>query len=164
MLCKAIKSSPYYAFAWNALAWALMNQSQDKYYKAQTASEKAIDLLPYYAGYLQKNGIEFPLQYSKEYNQSLAYFRMTKGRSLSKQSKLPEALNDYEEAIRLDPGLAYAWYLKSEALKELKGKKKEAEDAYNEAINLNPSLAWSSKSEAYIDLPCEEEDACEDHD
>ena len=67
------------------------------------------------------------------------------GSALGKQGKYDEVIKAYEEAIRLDPKLAMAWYNKGNALDDL-GKYYEAIKAYDEAIRLDPNdvAAWAS--------------------
>ena len=61
--------------------------------------------------------------------------------------KFEEAIKAYDEAIRLDPKLAIAWYNKGVALGDL-GKYDEAIEAYDEAIRLDPNYAtaWTTKA------------------
>ena len=54
------------------------------------------------------------------------------GSALGKQGKCDEVIKAYEEAIRLDPKLAMAWYNKGVALDAL-GKTTEANAAFTEA-------------------------------
>ncbi|MFB2974436.1 tetratricopeptide repeat protein [Aerosakkonema sp. BLCC-F183] len=68
------------------------------------------------------------------------------GVTLQQQGKLEEAIAKYQEAIRLNPSLAFAHLNLGAALAGL-GKQPEAISAYREAILLQPNLA-----EAYYNL------------
>ncbi len=67
---------------------------------------------------------------------------VSKGNAFRKQGKHDEAIKAYDEAIRLDPNDADAWYNKGEALNYMgESKYDEAIKAYDEAIRLDPQLA-----------------------
>jgi tetratricopeptide (TPR) repeat protein len=72
-----------------------------------------------------------------------------KGVALSDQGKYNEAIKAYNEAIRLNPNLAVAWYNKATILGRDLGKYDEAIKAYDEAIRLDPNYfavaAWYNK-------------------
>jgi len=72
-----------------------------------------------------------------------------KGLALKEQGKYDEAIQAYDEAIRLDPNYAEAWYKKGNALIG-QGKYDEAIQAYDEAIRLDPNYAkaWYNKGTA----------------
>jgi tetratricopeptide (TPR) repeat protein len=72
-----------------------------------------------------------------------------KGWALGNQGKYAEAIQAYDEAIRLDPEDAGPWNDKGSALYNL-GKYAEAIQAYDEAIRLDPgdAIAWYNKGSA----------------
>jgi len=74
-----------------------------------------------------------------------------KGVALYNEGKYDEAIQAYDEAIRLDPEMAMAWYNKGNALYVL-GKYDEAIQAYDEAIRLDSEFAsaWNNKGVALI--------------
>jgi tetratricopeptide (TPR) repeat protein len=63
------------------------------------------------------------------------------GNTLYKLKRYEEALTAYEQAIRLDPNLAYVYNNKGKTLNELK-RYEEALTAYKQAIRLDPNLAY----------------------
>jgi tetratricopeptide (TPR) repeat protein len=69
------------------------------------------------------------------------------------QSKYDEAVEAYDEAIRIDPSYVDAWTNKGLALWKLE-KNEEAIQAYDEAIRLQPRdvSAWNNKGSALFDL------------
>ena len=71
-----------------------------------------------------------------------------KGVALYLLGKYDEAIQAYDEAIRLDPEMAMAWNNKGWALHKL-GKYDEAIQAYDKAIELKPEYAhaWNNKGE-----------------
>jgi len=74
---------------------------------------------------------------------------LDKGNDLYGQGKYIEAIQAYEEVIRINPNAATAWYNKGTALVK-QGKYDEAIKAYGEAIRLNPNYAdaWNNKGHA----------------
>ena len=66
------------------------------------------------------------------------------------QQRYGEAIQAYDEAIRLDSNSTDAWYNKGNALKSL-GRYDEAIQAYDRAIRLDPSSAdaWRKKAAAF---------------
>ena len=65
------------------------------------------------------------------------------------QERYSEAVQAYEEAIRLDPNSTVSWYNKGNALKSL-DRYDEAIQAYDQAIRLDPNFAeaWRKKAAA----------------
>jgi tetratricopeptide (TPR) repeat protein len=61
---------------------------------------------------------------------------------LNNQGKYDDAINAFDEAIRLDPNDAKAWYNKGKTL-NAQGKYDEAIQACDEAIWLDPKLVWA---------------------
>jgi len=63
------------------------------------------------------------------------------------------ALAAYDEAIRINPGYALAWFNKGVALSDL-GRKDEAIVAYDQALKIDPgfALAWNNKGVTLSDL------------
>jgi len=101
---------------------------------------------------------EFPL---REYKFSLPpqYFSMVwfkKGDSLHNSGKYQEALNCYDEALKINPKDPDALVNKSDALLKL-GRYQEALRYAEEALKMNPQdfTAWYNKAEAleYLDKP-----------
>ena len=78
----------------------------------------------------------------------------TKGYNLARLGKYDEAINAYDEAIRLDPKYVNAWYAKGNNLNNL-GRYDEAINAYDGAIRLDPKYenAWYAKG---VDLKKQE--------
>ena len=75
------------------------------------------------------------------------------GVAFYKLGKPEEAIDCYDKALDLDPGLAQAWNNKGLALREL-GKSEEAITCYNKALEINPGYAdaWNNKGDALVDL------------
>jgi len=65
------------------------------------------------------------------------------------QERYSEAIQAYDEAIRLDPNSTVSWYNKGNALKSL-DRYDEAIQAYDQAIRLDPNFAeaWRKKAAA----------------
>ncbi|UEC43178.1 MAG: putative Chitosanase [Methanothrix sp.] len=87
---------------------------------------------------------------------SLAITWINKGNKLNDQGKYDDAIEAYEEAIRLDPSssvarsnLAITWNNKGNKLND-QGKYDDAIEAYEEAIRLDPEnrVAWHNKGNA----------------
>ncbi len=78
---------------------------------------------------------------------------MQEGNTLRGLKRSQEALAAYEQAIRLDPSYALAYYNKGNALRDLLHYQ-EALAAYEQAIHLNPNyaLAYYNKGNALYDL------------
>ncbi|MDF0589688.1 tetratricopeptide repeat protein [Candidatus Methanocrinis natronophilus] len=76
-----------------------------------------------------------------------------KGVALYNLGEYDEAVQAYDEAIRLDPEFAIAWNNKGLALRNL-GEYDEAVQAYDEAIRLDPefAIAWNNKGLALYNL------------
>ncbi len=84
----------------------------------------------------------------------LARVWLNKGVALDDLGKYDEAIEAYDEAIRLNPNYAKAWFNKGLSLDDL-GKYDEAAKAYDEAIRLDPNNAtkpWFNKGLALDEL------------
>ena len=77
---------------------------------------------------------------------------VNKGNAFYNQEKFEEAIEAYDEAIRLDPNNEYAWHSKGLALGEL-DRYNEAIEAYDETIRIDPenAPAWHNKGVALTD-------------
>jgi Flp pilus assembly protein TadD len=85
--------------------------------------------------YLKKKEIDKLSTQTEELKAELAEFRTSKGIALASQGKYDEAVKAYDEAIRLDPNYAKAWYNKGVAIEAL-GKTTEANAAFTNAKEL----------------------------
>jgi len=77
------------------------------------------------------------------------------GVALETQSKYDEAINAFDEAIRINPQFPEAWNNKGMALKhKAQGEYDEALAAFDEAIRINPQFAdaWAGKGVALESL------------
>ncbi|MFC1995184.1 fused MFS/spermidine synthase [Chloroflexota bacterium] len=75
------------------------------------------------------------------------------GVELTGQGKLDEAIDEYNEAIRLNPGYAMAYNNRGNAYAELGQFERGIED-YDEAIRLNPgyAMAYNNRGTSYVSL------------
>jgi tetratricopeptide (TPR) repeat protein len=137
---EAIRLDPNHANAWNNKGTALGKQG--KYDEAIKAYDAAIKLDPNYAD--ARNNKGEILKVIGDPNLALDWYN--KGTALQDQGKFDEAVEAYDEAIRLDPKLALAWTNKGAAL-DAQGKLDKAVEAYDEAIRLDPNKAnsWNNK-------------------
>ena len=80
------------------------------------------------------------------------------GVKLVEQEKWNEAIAEYDEAIRLDPKLAQAYYNRGNAYANL-GQHQRAIQDYDEAIRLDPKLApaYGNRAVAYTALRRDQE-------
>jgi tetratricopeptide (TPR) repeat protein len=95
-----------------------------------------------------------PLSNVTQPDPELARVWFNKGRDLDDLGKYEEAIEAYDEAIRLNPNYAKAWFNKGLSLDDL-GKHDEAVKAYDEAIRLDPNnaaMAWNNKAISLGDL------------
>jgi|GEM_PF-1693680 len=71
------------------------------------------------------------------------------GRAEYDEAIFNDAINAYDNAIKIDPKLVYAWNMKGTTLAN-QGKNDEAIDAFDEAIRINPhyASAWTGKGTA----------------
>ncbi len=91
---------------------------------------------------------------------SIAYFN--RANTLFAQGKFKESINDFSEAIKLNPKFSVAFYRRGNAYSKLDNQDKAIVD-YNTAINLNPKLVPSYKDRAYTYYEMnEKENAVED--
>ena len=106
---------------------------------------------------LKECGFSLPPQYF-----SMSWFN--KGDSLHNSGKYQEAMDCYDQALKIDPKHADALVNKSDALLRL-GKYQEALGYAEEALKINPQdiTAWYNKAEAlgYLDKPAESIEAYE---
>ena len=96
----------------------------------------------------------FPLSNVTQPDPELARVWFNKGRDLDDLGEYDEAIEAYDEAIRLNPNYAKAWFNKGLSLDDL-GKYDEAVKAYDEAIRLDPNnaaMAWNNKGISLDDL------------
>ncbi len=96
----------------------------------------------------------FPLSNVTQPDPELARVWFNKGRALDDLGEYDEAIEAYDEAIRLNPNYAKAWFNKGLSLDDL-GKYDEAVKAYDEAIRLDPNnaaMAWNNKGISLDDL------------
>lgn len=66
---------------------------------------------------------------------------INRGAELRKNNRLEEALENYDQAIKLKPDSLYAHYNRGNVLKDLR-RLGEALDSYNRVIELNPDFQW----------------------
>ena len=64
------------------------------------------------------------------------------GEVLQKQGRLNDALNSYQQAIKINPDYPYTYHNLGYFFQE-KGKFEEAIEAYKKALNIKPDLALS---------------------
>jgi len=143
---EAIKLKPKLEQPWFNKGFALIIHKQD-YKNADRCFDEAIKLNPVYVDALINRG--FTLFYLDDLVGSidstenalklliprLALAYNNKGIAFGKQGKYDDAIECFNEAIRLKPDFAYAWYNKGLALEEL-GRRSEAEAAYQRAREL----------------------------
>lgn len=93
---------------------------------------------------LRQDTTDSSSSYQADPNLALNWYN--KGVVLQNQSKLDEAIQAYDQAIRLDSNLTMPWYNKGLALYS-QGRHDEAIRAFDEAIRLDPNLAmaWHNK-------------------
>jgi tetratricopeptide (TPR) repeat protein len=80
---------------------------------------------------------------------SLATVYVDRGVVYGKQGNKQSALQDYSQAIRINPNFSLAWYDQGAVLAEL-GRYSEAIASYNRAIQLNNRWGTSSLTNAYL--------------
>ncbi len=88
------------------------------------------------AVYLQKASQSIPQQIQPDQNQSSASTWYQKGIILDEQGKHEEAVEAYDEVLKIDPQCAMAWYNKAAALKKI-GRENESEEAFANAKELS---------------------------
>lgn len=93
-----------------------------------------------------------PVSNSREAETSSAETWINKGDALYKQGKYDEAIQAYDEAIRLNPQALTAWNGKGRTLQTLH-KYDEAINSYDKAISLDPKnyYAWINKGGSFYD-------------
>lgn len=79
-----------------------------------------------------------------------AEWHLEQGNRLVAQGHLEEAISEYDEAIRLNPEYAYAYYNRGTAYYYLGQLERGIQD-YDEAIRLNPedALAYANRAQVY---------------
>ncbi|ERT05249.1 glycosyl transferase 2 family protein, partial [Lyngbya aestuarii BL J] len=76
-------------------------------------------------------------------NPALSHYNL--GLALAKKGKLEEAINAYQQAIKIDSKLAKAYHNLGEILSQ-KEQWQEAIEAYQKAIDIDPKVSWSHNS------------------
>lgn len=76
-----------------------------------------------------------------------AYFEL--GKALDEANRWIEAIDAYEQAIKLSPSFAHAYNALGQALFRM-GRHEEAKAAYERAIQLNPELVWAYYNLGYL--------------
>jgi tetratricopeptide (TPR) repeat protein len=117
--------------------------------------------------YVLDTQLEEKLEENRQIRQKKLYLAWyLKGDALRYQEKYYEAVQAYDEAIRLDPANTAAWISKGNSLHEVE-MYNEAVQAYDKAIELDPddTSTWISKGDAlYIQGEYEYDDAIRAYD
>ena len=133
------------ANAWYGKGIAL--DFQGRYEEAIEAFDKAIEIDPQFEA--DRIAKDLPvymlgLQNATESHNATEWYII--GQPLEMQGKHAEAIEAYDEAIRMDPEFAQAWSDKGSALVEL-NRSEEAIEAYNKALEIDPqdAMTWYHK-------------------
>ncbi|QSV53880.1 MAG: serine protease [Dolichospermum sp. UKL201] len=145
---QAVKSQPDFVPAWNYLSAVYRESNQLD--KALAAINKAIQLQPNNPNlYNQKSGVLIDLKRYREaaaaINKAIelsprAAFYLNRGLVRDDLGDKPGAIDDYNQAIKINPNFAEAYYNRGGVRYEL-GDKPGAIDDYTQAIKINPNLA-----------------------
>ncbi|MTJ19335.1 tetratricopeptide repeat protein [Dolichospermum sp. UHCC 0299] len=147
-LQQAVKSQPNFVPAWDNLS--LVYRRSNQLDKALAAINQAIQLQPNNPNwYNQKRGVLSDLKRYKEaaaaINKAIelsprAAFYFNRGIGKSDLGDKQGAINDFTQAIKIDPNLAQAYNNRGFFKGEL-GDKQGAINDYNQAIKIDPNLA-----------------------
>ncbi|MEI3649617.1 MAG: tetratricopeptide repeat-containing serine protease family protein [Dolichospermum lemmermannii FEM_B0920] len=147
-LQQAVKSQPDFVPAWYYLSSVYRYSNQLD--KALAATDKAIQLQPNNPNlYNQKSVVLIDLKRYREaaaaINKAIelsprAAFYVNRGIVRNELGDKPGAIDDYNQAIKINPNLAQAYNNRGIVRNEL-GDKPGAIDDYNQAIKINPNLA-----------------------
>ncbi|MBD2142794.1 tetratricopeptide repeat protein [Anabaena sp. FACHB-1250] len=147
-LQQAVKSQPDFVPAWTYLSVFYTESNQLD--KALAAINQAIQLQPNNPNvYAQKWAVLISLKRYREaaaaINKAIelsprAAFYINRGLVRSELGDKPGAIEDYNQAIKINPNIAQAYYNRGLVRSEL-GDKPGAIEDYNQAIKINPNLA-----------------------
>ncbi|MFN6157639.1 MAG: tetratricopeptide repeat protein [Dolichospermum sp.] len=147
-LQQAVQSQPDFVPAWYGLSIGYRESNQLD--KALAAINKAIQLQPNNPNlYNEKYGVLSNLKRYREAEVAInkaielsprAAFYSNRGVVRNELGDKPGAIDDYNQAIKINPNDADAYYNRGNARKEL-GDKPGAIDDFNLAIKINPNLA-----------------------
>jgi len=123
---------------WVELGVALVMQG--RYTEAMQYFDEAIRINPEYAPAWKCKGDA--LYDQGKFEDAASATRVENGKITHRRGNFADAIQAYNEAIRLDPEYAAAWKCKGDALDAI-GRTSEAMQAYNEAIRLDMNLSWA---------------------
>jgi len=91
--------------------------------------------------------------FNKRFDSNDAEAWRVRGLALHQQGKTEEALQSFEQSIKMDPAADKAWFSKALTL-ERSGRVDEAIKCYDEVLRLNPASheAWFNKGNAQVSL------------
>jgi tetratricopeptide (TPR) repeat protein len=147
----AIRLDPYdaWVYASRALAYKQLGQKN----QAIQDFEKAFSLNPENFGWIKKELWEMgsPLSFSNQLKIAKEY--IARGKRYYDNDDFDNAIRDFDNAIRLDPNDASAYYYRGEVYR-LKGQYDAAIRDFSEATWLNPNydLAYASMGQSYRQL------------
>jgi tetratricopeptide (TPR) repeat protein/S1-C subfamily serine protease len=147
-LQQAVQSQPDFVPAWYGLS--LVYRESNQLDKALAAINKAIQLQPNNPNlYNEKQQVLSNLKRYREaaaaINKAIeisprAVFYYNRGNVRNELGDKPGAIDDYTQAIKINPNLAQAYYNRGNVRNDL-GDKQGAIDDYNQAIKINPNYA-----------------------
>ncbi len=175
-LNQAIQLDPNNADAWNNKAWAYNQMKEyeksiessehaiqlnpndaDSYFnkggaliglgrneEAIIALDEALRIDPNYEVAKQARNLILTGKYASNSNQAIEWYN--KGVDLGTLGQYQEAIEAYDQALKINPELTAAWYNKGMDLGTL-GRYQEAIEAYDQALKINPEFTevWSNK-------------------